>query len=130
MRHRYTLDTSCPNDVAGIEAGGAECALIIRCRHSYVEGRLRLAEKERARIKAKAPGGVPSTAAAGPSDEQLAALEAAADANMAALLQEEEVQKASVPSPLNSKLRTLVLSSTGARCHWGHSLPPAHLLLK
>ncbi|BDA43432.1 probable serine/threonine-protein phosphatase 6 regulatory ankyrin repeat subunit [Coccomyxa sp. Obi] len=59
-------------------------------RHSYVEGRLRLAEKERQRIKSKSAAG---GAQAGPSQEELAALEAQANANMAALLEEEEVKK-------------------------------------
>ena len=59
-------------------------------RHSYVEGRLRLAEKERQRIKSKSAAGGTQ---AGPSQEELAALEAQANANMAALLEEEEVKK-------------------------------------
>ncbi len=59
-------------------------------RHSYVEGRLRLAEKERQRMKSKSAAG---GAQAGPSEEELAALEAQANANMAALLEEEEVKK-------------------------------------
>lgn len=58
-----------------------------------MEGRLRLAEKERQRL-VKSKTGAPATAvAAGPSDEELKQLKAIADANMAALLQEEEVKK-------------------------------------
>ena len=65
-----------------------------------MEGRLRLAEKERQRLKGNAPGGVAAgpagaaAGAAGPSKEELAELEAVADANMAALLEEEAVKKA------------------------------------
>lgn len=59
-------------------------------RPSYVEGRLRLAEKERQRVKSKGAAGAAQT---GPSQEELAALEVQANANMAALLQEEEVKK-------------------------------------
>ncbi|KAK9867354.1 hypothetical protein WJX84_001740, partial [Apatococcus fuscideae] len=77
----------------------ADCDIIkLLCRktsykHSYVEGRLRLAEKERQRL-VKSKTGAPATAvAAGPSDEELKQLKAIADANMAALLQEEEVKK-------------------------------------
>jgi hypothetical protein len=60
------------------------------CRHSYVEGRLRLAEKERQRLKSRNAAGGAQT---GPSEEDLASLEAQANANMAALLEEEEVKK-------------------------------------
>lgn len=59
------------------------------CRLSYVEGRLKLAEKERQRAL-KAKEAVPED---GVSKEELAALNAKADANMAALLQEEAAQK-------------------------------------
>ena len=102
-----------------------------------MEGRLRLAEKERARVKAKAPGGVPAATAAGPSDEQLAAMEAAADANMAALLQEEEVQKARALVPPLFQLspwrqiavprlwRALSTPAVTAHCHCGVSHTPA-----
>ena len=67
--------------------------LFLFCRHSYVEGRLRLAEKERQRVKAKAPAASATAAACGPSKQELEQLEAVANANMAALLQEEAVQK-------------------------------------
>ncbi|KAK9828842.1 hypothetical protein WJX72_002378 [[Myrmecia] bisecta] len=63
---------------------------------SYVEGRLRLAEKERQRFRNK--GGAAGSAASlrnGPSHEELEQLEALANANMAALLQEEAAQKES-----------------------------------
>ena len=62
------------------------------CRLSYVEGRLKLAEKERQRAL-KAKEAVPEN---GVSQEELAALNAKADANMAALLQEEAALKASL----------------------------------
>ncbi|KAK9831130.1 hypothetical protein WJX74_004458 [Apatococcus lobatus] len=77
----------------------ADCDVIkLLCRktsykHSYVEGRLRLAEKERQRL-VKGKTGPPATAVVvGPSDEELKQLKAIADANMAALLEEEEVKK-------------------------------------
>lgn len=59
------------------------------CRPTYVEGRLRLAERERARQRARGPA-----AEEGPASKQsLEALQAAADANMLALLQEEDAAK-------------------------------------
>ncbi len=61
-----------------------------------MEGRLRLAEKERQRIKSKT---VASGAQTGPSQEELASLEAQANANMAALLEEEEVKKVRPNTP-------------------------------
>ena len=61
------------------------------CRLSYVEGRLKLAEKERQRAQ-KAKGAAPED---GVSQEELDALNAKADANMAALLQEEAALKVS-----------------------------------
>ena len=60
-----------------------------------MEGRLKLAEKERQRVL-KAKEAVPED---GVSQEELAALNARADANMAALLQEEAALKASLPLP-------------------------------
>ena len=57
-----------------------------------MEGRLKLAEKERQRAL-KAKEAVPED---GVSQEELAALNAKADANMAALLQEEADQKVSL----------------------------------
>ncbi|KAK9787854.1 hypothetical protein WJX73_009765 [Symbiochloris irregularis] len=64
-------------------------------KHSYVEGRLRLAEKERARRQAKVagPGINLITAPSGPSSQELEQLEAQANANMAALLLEEASTK-------------------------------------
>lgn len=59
-----------------------------RCRNSYVEGRLRLAERERHR-KAK-PTEVTEVV---PSEAELKEKMAQADAAMASLLQEEEEQK-------------------------------------
>jgi len=71
------------------------------CRPSYVEGRLKLAEKERIRARAKAEaaaatggdgtGGGISRAAA------LAEAAAQADANMMALLEEESKLQVSLP---------------------------------
>ena len=61
------------------------------CRLSYVEGRLKLAEKERQR----ALKGREAAPEDGVSQEELAALSAKADANMAALLQEEAALKVS-----------------------------------
>ena len=56
-----------------------------------MEGRLRLAEKERARRQSRlaGPGGAPS----GPTTQELEQLEAQANANMAALLLEEASTK-------------------------------------
>lgn len=62
-----------------------------------MEGRLRLAEKERARRQARtaaAPGGPSSSTQNGPSSQELEQLEAQANANMAALLLEEASTKA------------------------------------
>jgi hypothetical protein len=64
------------------------------CRQSYVEGRLRLAERERLRLRNKTEGATGGTAAkadaaAAARVSDLAQAEAAADANMAALLEEE-----------------------------------------
>jgi len=56
-----------------------------------VEGRLKLAEKERQRAM-KAKEAIPED---GVSQEELAVLNAKADANMAALLQEEAALKVS-----------------------------------
>ena len=65
------------------------------CRPSYLEGRLRLADKERQRkqSKAAAPAGDPAP----PDRQALEALEAQANANMAALLKEEASTKACTP---------------------------------
>lgn len=68
------------------------------CRHSYVEGRLRLAEKERARRQSRAAApSVPAIASvpegSGSDAYDLAQLEAQANANMAALLLEEASSK-------------------------------------
>jgi hypothetical protein len=63
---------------------------VVPSRPSYVEGRLRLAEKERQRFKGKVAA---STPPAGPSNQDLEELEAQANANMAALLEEEETRK-------------------------------------
>lgn len=61
------------------------------CRPSYLEGRLRLADKERQRrqLKAAAPVGD----APAPDRDALKAMEAQANANMAALLLEEASTK-------------------------------------
>ena len=60
-----------------------------------MEGRLRLAEKERARRQARiaGPGGTTASAPSGPSSKELEQLEAQANANMAALLLEEASTK-------------------------------------
>ena len=65
------------------------------CRHSYVEGRLRLAEKERARRLSRTGGSIDAkgVAPALPPSQDLAQLEAQANANMAALLLEEASTK-------------------------------------
>lgn len=73
------------------------------CRLSYVEGRLKLAEKERQRAL-KAKEAVPED---GVSQEELAALNAKADANMAALLQEEAALKVYCTGGLLSKMAQL-----------------------
>ena len=62
---------------------------------------MRLAEKERQRL-VKGKAGPPAAAVVvGPSDEELQQLKAKADANMAALLQEEEVKKVTHLLPLH-----------------------------
>ena len=65
----------------------------VPCMHrpSYLEGRLRLADKERQRkqSKAAAPAGEPPA----PDRQALEAMEAQANANMVALLQEEASTK-------------------------------------
>ena len=73
-----------------------------------MEGRLRLAEKERQRIKGRSGNlsgtggtggaGAGGIAAAGPTDEELAAQEARANAVMASLLDEEAAQKVLAPN--------------------------------
>ncbi len=68
-----------------MSAGPTDKLMRGACRLSYVEGRLKLAEKERQRAL-KAKEAVPEDSV---SQEELAALNAKADANMAALLQEE-----------------------------------------
>lgn len=62
------------------------------CRASYIEGRLRIAEKERQRRLARAAEEVLAGECA-PSKEEQAARAAAADAVMAALLEEEAAAK-------------------------------------
>ena len=83
-------------DVLYLPIGGHGCPKVsagLACRHSYVEGRLRLAEKERQRLVKGKTGPPAAAVVVGPSDEELQQLKAIADANMAALLEEEEVKK-------------------------------------
>ena len=61
------------------------------CRPSYLEGRLRLADKERHRKQSKAAA--PAADPPPPDRQALEALEAQANANMAALLKEEASTK-------------------------------------
>ena len=90
------------------------------CRLSYVEGRLKLAEKERQRAL-KAKEAVPED---GVSQEELAALNAKADANMAALLQEEADQKVSLC--FSSCFCACLVDAGNSSVSWGELMPCAN----
>lgn len=77
--------------------------MLLVCRPSYIEGRLRLAEnRERQRGKGAAPSSnAPPDGV--PTPEERAAAEKAAEANMALLLQEEDAAKVTLlPSPAST----------------------------
>lgn len=102
-----------------------------KCRPSYIEGRLRLAEnRERQRGKGAAPAAGALTDGP-PTAEERAAAEKAAEANMARLLQEEDAAKVSMSVMQYLTLCLRQASSTQPainhhQCH--HQLPSACFL--